>query len=92
MPVGFQSFDAQGRLTCDLTDRLAKVMGSGSVVVTYPNTNITVYFAGLVPGGEWYVYTTERTMVRIFNGYFIITRVDQFSGESSTVYYSVIKQ
>lgn len=92
MPAGIQCFDEAGRLTLDLTDRLAKVIGSGLISSLLPGQSTTIIFPGLTNDGSWYVWTTERTVARISNGSFIVTRVDMWTGESASVYWSVVKQ
>lgn len=95
MPVGFQAFDSQGRIVCDLTDRLPKVMGAG-IITLDAGYAVNINFSGMVADGTWYVQSTEQTINIVGNGFFTMERVDRRPNlpdpEPNQIYYTVIKQ
>lgn len=95
MPVGFQAFNEQGVLVCDITDRFPKVVMTGVLTnLNSPNSQ-TISVPGMTADGSWFVTSTEQTIVVVGNGSFRITRVDQYGipdPDAQNIYYSVYKQ
>lgn len=95
MPAGLQVWDAQGRIVVDLTDRLAKVVASGSAGMMSPSNSTfrkSIPIAGMANDGTWFVQATEFVVVEIFSGYFRLSRFELYGGDNLEVFYTVIKQ
>ncbi len=91
MPAGMQAFDANGNLVADLTDRLAKLIASGSLTFTAAPQRFTISVPGMVNDGTWYVSCTGQVVTRIFSGYFEVVRFDYFTSVE-THYWAALKQ
>lgn len=99
MPAGLQAWDANSRLVVDLTDRLAKTVLVGEVLLNPSfNRSIDIYYPGLQDDQSWSVtHCGGVTASQIFTGFFRLTCTDSDGGGSLPggnvrVYYGLIKQ
>lgn len=91
MPAGRQEWDAQGRLTLDLTDRLGKMVGKGEVSFSQSVNAATIFVPGVVDSAEFYVSCTGRVVCRLGNGSITLSRYD-YSSVNEVQYWTVIRQ
>lgn len=98
MAQGFQVFNAQGVLVCDITDRLPKVIKSGVINNLEAGGSVNISVPGIRPNDSWMVCMTGQVVVQIYNDYFKCTRTDRYYDpppavvETAELYYTVINQ
>lgn len=81
MPAGFQSFDANGNLMTDITDRLTRVITEGSTNMSVGGS-VWVPVSGMVDDGTWFVIITGGNSAIPGNGGFTAYQSSEFSGTS----------
>lgn len=91
MPAGLQVYNESSQLILDLTDRVGKVIASGSTTFSSGTNVRTISVAGITDSPEYYVSCTGYVVCRINSGSFTLSRFD-FTSASETQYWSVVKQ
>jgi len=91
MPAGRQEWDAQGRLTLDLTDRLGKMVAKGQVSFSQSVNAATISVPGVVDSEEFYVSCTGWVVCRLNNGSITLSRYE-YASVNEVQYWTVIRQ
>lgn len=72
MAQGLQVFNASGDMRLEVTDRISRVISTGTFTVPWLGAAVTIYFSGLQANSEWLVVATGGGAVNIFNGGFTV--------------------
>lgn len=91
MPAGRQEWDALGRMTLDLTDRLGKMVAKGEISFSQSVNVGTITVPGVVDSEEFYVSCTGWVVCRLNNGSITLSRYD-YSSVDEVQYWTVVRQ
>lgn len=92
MSVGIRAWDEAGNLILDLTDRLTKLVASGSGNFPTPDSVLTVPVAGMTDDGSWVVIASNQCYVYYGNGSFQLRASRTFYYPGMPVSYSVLRR